>query len=61
MFNDIRDTVIGDVESFNEESNLDIDNPTFQELNIPISQTEVRNAIKNLQRNKASCLSDYLK
>jgi hypothetical protein len=60
MFNDIRGTLIDDVESFNAESNLKIDNPTLEELNIPISQTEVRDAIKNLNRNKASCPSDNL-
>ena len=39
---------IDDVEYFNNVRN--IDNPTFKELNIPISQSEVRNPIQNLSK-----------
>lgn len=58
LFSDIRTTLIEEVESFNDQNAFNIDNSTFNELNVPITIKEVKDAIKNLKRNKAACPCD---
>lgn len=60
LFNDIKTTVIEDVENFDKTGDLNIENPTFIELNVPITHSEVLEAIKKLNRNKSLCPSDNL-
>ena len=56
----ISTTVIDDVESFNESPDLNVNNPTFYELNVPIPLQEVTSVVKNLKRNKSESPSDHL-
>ncbi|XP_060584147.1 uncharacterized protein LOC132740284 [Ruditapes philippinarum] len=60
MFEEIRATTNFDANISNDNIDPNISNPTFEELNIPISCEEVRDAVKRLNRNKASCPSDDL-
>jgi len=39
---------------------MNLDDPTFEELNRQIVVSEVQSAIKNLKRNKSVCPSDNL-
>jgi hypothetical protein len=60
MFEEIRATTHFDANISNDNIDPNISNPTFEELNNPISCEEVRDAVKRLNRNKASCSSDDL-
>ena len=60
MFTDIRTTINEKVEHLNENSDFNTKNPTFYELNAPITIAEVEYAIKQLNKNKASCPCDNL-
>ncbi|XP_053405174.1 uncharacterized protein LOC128558910 [Mercenaria mercenaria] len=60
MFDDIRTTVVNEAEDFNSKDDCNVNDPIFDELNIPITSVEVRDAVKRLNRNKASCPSDNL-
>ena len=59
-FTDIRTTINEEVEHLNENSDFNTNNPTFYELNAPITIAEVEYAIKHLNKNKASCPCDNL-
>ena len=39
---------------------MNLDDPTFEELNRQIDVSEVQSATKNLKRNKSVCPSDNL-
>ena len=60
VYETIKTTVLGDVEHFNESSDFNIDDPTFSELNVPITSQETKRAIDGLKRNKASSPCDNL-
>ena len=53
LFTDIRTTINDEVEHLNENSDFNTNNPTFYELNAPITIAEVEYAIKHLNKNKA--------
>jgi len=53
LLTDIRTTMNEEVEHLNENSGFNTNNPTFYELNAPITIAEVEYAIKQLNKNKA--------
>jgi hypothetical protein len=53
MFEEIRATTHFNANILNDNIYLNISDPTFDELNIPISCEEVRDAVKRLNRHKA--------
>ena len=60
IFDDIRTTHVEEADSFCRNGNMNLDDPTFEELNRQIDVSEVQSAIKNLKRNKSVCPSDNL-
>ena len=57
VFDDIRTTNVEVAESFCQNGNMNLDDPTFEELNRQIDVSEVQSDIK---RNESVCLSDNL-
>lgn len=60
MIIEIKTTIIPEVEAFIDDGNTNTNNPTFGELNLPITGDEVRAAVRNLNRNKSASPSDNL-
>ena len=60
IFREISSVSVPEVEDFIEQSDFNINDPTFPELNEPITVSEVVKAIKRLKRNKASSPSDNI-
>lgn len=60
LFNNIPTTVINEVENFNDNNDLNLHDPTYGELNLPITLGEVTAAVKRLGRNKSPCPSDNI-
>ena len=61
LYSGISTTIIDDVESFNESSDFNVNNPTFHELNVPISVQELEEvtlAAKNLKQTKSASPSN---
>jgi hypothetical protein len=60
LFNDIHATQIDEIDNFSNNHDFNINNPTFESLNTPITTGEIREAISRMKRNKASCPVDNL-
>lgn len=60
LFNDIKSAQIDEIDDFANNSDFNINDPTYESLNAVITHDEVRSAVKCLKRNKAACPSDNM-